>query len=221
MNPNSDTPRGREQQWRLFERTFGNVVSKLPADALIVDVGCGTGILLGWLAARRAGRLVGVEKSYLQARAARLYVPDATVICIDGLSFLSSYSRYFDCVFCTDVLEHIESVPETVALVQSARMALKSGGYFVCRVPNAASLLSTYCRYVDLTHHRLYTATSLVQLLEAGGFSTWRIYGAPAGSRIGAARQWCQELLTKTVFWFCGNRSEKVFTVNLCAVARA
>jgi hypothetical protein len=72
---------------------------------------------------------------------------------------------------------------------------------------------------MDLTHQRCFTATSLVQLLEAGGLAearptplrnvNWR-----DGTRLAA-----EHAFHLCLFYLTGRRSERFFTQNIHAVA--
>ena len=86
----------------------------------------------------------------------------------DGLEYLRSNRDSFDGIFCTDVLEHIPGTANCIEWVQAAHNALRPGGFFVCRCPNAANLTAGFSRYIDLTHERSFTDVSMLQLLEAG-----------------------------------------------------
>jgi len=63
-----------------YECEFGGVLKRFPTDAPILDVGCGMGLLLYWLASTRPDRrqLIGVEISQAQLTLARRTLP-ATV----------------------------------------------------------------------------------------------------------------------------------------------
>jgi 2-polyprenyl-3-methyl-5-hydroxy-6-metoxy-1,4-benzoquinol methylase len=91
-----------------------------------LDVGCSNGSLL--LAAREAGasRLVGVDVSATRLASARLLCA-GTAIDLRLLDFVAQALPEdlgcFDVVFCTDVLEHVHSVPHAFSGLKQALAA--------------------------------------------------------------------------------------------------
>ncbi|MEN6449994.1 MAG: class I SAM-dependent methyltransferase [Thermoguttaceae bacterium] len=142
----------------------------LPKTARILDFGCGWGQqLLGlWCAGYR--NIEGVELVPEQARLANESSQGRiSVHCMDGRQFLAGRPEAYDLVILNDVLEHI-AVSDAVALLVQIRDSLVPGGRIVIRVPNMASLLASYSRYLDITHVAGYTEFSLMQALDQAGF---------------------------------------------------
>jgi 2-polyprenyl-3-methyl-5-hydroxy-6-metoxy-1,4-benzoquinol methylase len=159
-------------------------------DASILDFGCGWGhqLLSLWCAGYR--NLEGVELSPEQARIAQCSSANRIPIaCIDGRLFLRDRLRHYDCIILNDVLEHIPPT-EAILLLDSVRLALKSGGQVVVRVPNMSSLLATYSRYMDITHVTGYTEWSLMQLLDLTGFTEHRLVEVPTPWLTPSFRPW-------------------------------
>ena len=102
--------------------------------------------------------------------------------------------------------------------VQTARAALRPGGFFVCRGPNGANLTASYSRYIDLTHERIFTEVSILQLLEAGGLSGGRVLPIRAGSLGGRTRIAVEAGLHRMIYRLCGQGQVHHFTYNVCAV---
>jgi SAM-dependent methyltransferase len=134
----------------------------LPADALILELGCGTGGNFPMLAGR--GRLyamevdeaaLGLAASRHLARLVRGSLPRA---------FPFAPSR-FDLVVMTDVLEHLD---DERGSLRAARESLKPNGNLLMTVPALSWLWSEH----DATHHhrRRYRAIELRRLLEDCGF---------------------------------------------------
>jgi 2-polyprenyl-3-methyl-5-hydroxy-6-metoxy-1,4-benzoquinol methylase len=104
----------------------------------ILDVGCGTGHLLGVLADRMdpgPTRIVGVDHSAAGIQRARALLPGATWL-VDDLYSLSLKGEPFDLVLCTEVLEHLDE-PERAVHVLRAHCA--PGGRVVVTVPDGAT----------------------------------------------------------------------------------
>ena len=69
------------------------------------------------------------------------------------------------------MLEHLTK-PEVLATFDDVAAALRPGGVFVARVPNAVSPLGGHIRNGDFTHQTSFTARSIRQLAAAAGFDT-------------------------------------------------
>ncbi len=201
-----------------MDLTYGPLLRRLPAGARVLDLGCGSGFLLHWLAGQAGVVTAGVDASPAQAAAAVRAVSGVEVVCRDGLEFLRENPAVFGGIFCIDVLEHVPGDDLLLEWVEAAAMALRPGGFFVCRTPNAANLTAAHARYMDLTHHRSFTAASLVQLLEAGGLTDCRAFAPRAAGFGGRLRHAVEHLLHRLVFRICGRGDERIFTYDVCAV---
>jgi SAM-dependent methyltransferase len=140
---------------------------RLPAQARILELGCGSGGNLAMLG--RYGRLQAME---LDADARRLAqglglcrvdsgaLPDAVPFDDGG----------FDLVCLLDVLEH---VADDVAALARVRRLLGPGGQVLVTVPAYAWLWSAHD--VAHQHHRRYTARQLRRRAEAAGLTVRRL----------------------------------------------
>lgn len=217
-NASSADPRDLSARTRRAnDETFGELVDRLAPGSSVLDLGCGTGLLLAWLSSRPGLQVSGVDASPEQAAAASACLPHIPVECSDGLKYLEAREGAFDAIFCLDVLEHVAR-DVLLEWVEAAWRALKPGGLFVCRGPNAANLTASYVRYLDLTHERCFTAGSLIQLLEAGGFSGPRHVPIRTGHLSGEVRLALESAVHRAVFRLCGRGLERVFTNNVMVV---
>ena len=211
----------REVKRRLLkgmQRTYGRLVASLSAGSRVLDLGCGTGILLYWLSKRPGVVPAGVDNSPSQVELARSVLPGVDIHCADGLDYLRKNPDGFSGIFCTDVLEHIPSRDLCLEWVEAARAALRPGGFFFWRVPNAANLTAAYSRHMDLSHERIFTDTSILQLLEAAGLQDCRAGPFRAGGAAGRVRDAVAWLLHRIIFLACGQGRERIFTNTVCAV---
>ena len=206
------------KDFRMHQRTFGPVLDGVKKGARVLDVGCGVGFLLNWLSRQPGIVAVGTDASPTQLEIARRNLPTVDFTCADGLDYLRSNPDSFDGIFCTDVLEHIPGTDLCIEWVQAARAALRPDGFFVCRGPNGANLTAGYSRYIDLTHERIFTEVSILQLLEAGGLKDTRVLPIQTGSFSGGMRQAIETLLHRLIFRICGQGKVRHFTYNVCAV---
>ncbi len=206
------------KQRASLERTLGPLITNLPASSQVVDIGCGAGHLLHWISQRGQLELTGVDQSEDQLQIARKSLKCVEFCQEDGLSFLYSHVDTFAGIFCFDVLEHIPGEDNLLAWIEAARSSLRDGGFFCCRCPNGANLLANYSRYIDLTHQRMFTRTSLTQLLEAGGFADTQVVPLRSGWWGGGMRLRVEAGVHRMVYHLCGRRPEPVVTTNVCLV---
>ena len=133
----------------------------LPADAQILEAGCGSGGNLAMLA--RHGRVYGMEtnaqalelaaaKGAGQIAAGRLPAP------------IPFDDQKFDLIALLDVMEHLN---EDAAALSALRARLKPGGWLLITVPAYPFLWS---RHDELHHHkRRYVARDLRAVIGAAG----------------------------------------------------
>lgn len=147
-----------------------------PRSGPVVDIGCGSGELIRCLTEdgyQAAGIDVSPEQVEL-ARAAGL----GTVQQGDYRQLLAERPGQLAAVTATDLLEHLTKA-EVLDTFDAVAAALRPGGRFVARVPNAVSPFGGHIRYGDFTHETWYTAGSLRQLAAAAGLAQVRVTGCP------------------------------------------
>jgi 2-polyprenyl-3-methyl-5-hydroxy-6-metoxy-1,4-benzoquinol methylase len=102
-----------------------------------IDIGCGSGRVVG-LAHDLGWDAIGLEsdpKAIQSATTKKLNV-------IHGYANdISNFKNYFDCIYCSHVIEHIYN---PVNFIKNAFDALKPGGTFILITPNANSSLRHY-----------------------------------------------------------------------------
>jgi 2-polyprenyl-3-methyl-5-hydroxy-6-metoxy-1,4-benzoquinol methylase len=197
---------------------YGPLLATLAPGSKVLDIGCGTGLLLSWLAQQPNLVPVGVDMSATQIQHARRTLPNVELVCSDGLSYLRRYPGTFAGIFCLDVIEHLPGLGLCFQWIQAARDALLPSGFFLCRVPNGANLVASYSRYLDLTHERCFTTPSLLQLLEGGGLQACSVLPLRAPHLSGRLRLTVEAMLHRAIFLVCGHGGERIFTNNVYAV---
>jgi 2-polyprenyl-3-methyl-5-hydroxy-6-metoxy-1,4-benzoquinol methylase len=218
MNPTLDPAQMTERLYRNMELMFGRFVRALPKGSLVADLGCGTGFLLYWLARHKNVILSGVDASDSQAELARRAVSSAQIECGDLVAFLKERPGEFSGLFCMDTLEHLETAEDCFEALQAIEAALKPGGFFICRVPNAAHVLGSYSRYMDITHHRSFTSHSLKQALRAAGFTQIELIPTQSSILLGKTRLMLEKWFHRALFLLGGYTMEDTFTQNVIAV---
>lgn len=131
--------RSREQCWEIFRQEYPNYVNEderylrrirhlMPANARILDAGCGWTLPFARQLAGEAQEVVGVDLGI------DFVPPEPNVKAVEGnLEALPFPNQSFDLVMSRSVLEHLER-PEKV--FQEIGRVLKPGGYFVFLIPN-------------------------------------------------------------------------------------
>lgn len=146
------------------------LAERTPIAARVLDAGCATGALLGFLQQEGFSDIVGLDPSPMAARtAAQTYrVPTVTGSFFAPPDDLGS----FDLVVLSHVLEHLTDVPGAIA---GMWRLTRPGGHVYIEVPDA-------CRYVDYlvapfhdfnTEHINHFSVQTLQLaMELAGFTT-------------------------------------------------
>ncbi len=99
-------------------------------DALVLDVGCGGGLLAEGMAARGA-RVTGIDRSPRALGVARTHAEQSGIQVQyeenDAETWAESHAGHYDIITCLEVLEHVPDVERTVA---ACAAMLKPGGHF-------------------------------------------------------------------------------------------
>lgn len=175
----------------LHDALFSETPS-LPSDAIILDLGCGSG---AWLA-RHAGperTLVGVD---LDSALFALQNAQIIVCNLDREDIPVEKGR-FDLVTAIEVIEHLENPGR---LVMNAARALKPGGWFLLSTPNVHSVAARLKHLAqarirqfdgqgDLTHITPIALPFIEAVWPRHGFTIERIWGYPRTGTL-LARRW-------------------------------
>lgn len=159
-----------------------------PADAALLEIGCGAGVMLQD-AARRGWRVTAVEMSPELADLAAARTPQAEIRRGDVLA-LDDLPSGCDAVVALDVIEH---VTDPARLLQRCRDALAPGGLLLLQTPNTDSLRRRLQgRRWDMLdpeqHLTLFSPRALRMLLDAAGFDlVWLRTISGSGTETGAA----------------------------------
>jgi ubiquinone/menaquinone biosynthesis C-methylase UbiE len=157
----------------------------LSAQARVLDVGCGTGRHLLELS-RLPGLFVGLDMNhhdlrkfrYLLALTKRESAVPGHIATVKGDGErLPFANELFDCVLCTETLEH---VPDDGAIVRELMRVLRSGGTLVVSVPDEHSerllwQFSPRYRTTPGGHIRVYRRRAIIDLLRVNGAEPFAI----------------------------------------------
>lgn len=136
-----------------------------------LDVGCGTGLVLGWL--RRyplIGKAVGIDLSAHALAFSRQR--GATALARAAADRLPLSAGHFDVIVCLDTLQHVApACADRETVVECARL-LRPGGYLFLRTNSA--LGHRPLRGVDPNLYRRYRLPELSAMLGEAGLSVER-----------------------------------------------
>lgn len=165
---------------RLIEKMIGRGES-------VIDVGCGTGVLVRSLAATQA-RIVGIDicRSVIETALAKSrHLNNVEFLCCSAEDAPLAAGT-FDAACSIAVLEHLH--PEALSgHLSRIYSLLRPGGIFVAQTPNRLDGPHDVSRYfvplgspAEGLHLREYTKRELVGILEAVGFADFRCTMWPA-----------------------------------------
>lgn len=166
-NWHADTTEHIEKMNRFYAAIIGE---HFPTnkDLSILDIGCGMGFLL--LSLKNAGykNMSGIDTDEQQVRSCNEKNLDVSLV-RDSIGYLNNSSAKYDLITAFDVLEHIPPADQ-ISFLKAINGALKPEGQLIVTVPNANSVLASRNRYIDYTHHVLFTEVSLDFVLYNAGF---------------------------------------------------
>jgi len=139
----------------------------LPANARILEIGCGTGHNLPMLAAFGSVEAIEIDPAAREIASARLGSPVGAA----PLPELSGVDRgAFDLIAVLDVVEHIE---DDVAALKAMATCLKPGGKILITVPAHQWMWSAHD--VVNHHHRRYSKKTLLAAIRAAGLNPGKL----------------------------------------------
>ena len=179
----SPAPHVYERDIDASERTSLSVLARhIPAGARVLDLGCGSGAIGRFLAARdgpAAGPIDGLTLSGEEARRAAPHYRRVEVADLDTCELPALFAPGgYDIIVCADVLEHLR-LPQRI--MNQCRQLLAADGRALLSVPNAgyaglvAELMAGEFRYrpeglLDETHLRFFTRRTLMRFLREHGW---------------------------------------------------
>ena len=154
---------------KLIRKFFSGVEK----DKLILDAGCGEGVLVEELKSR-GYKVFGIDKNYQSEN-----------VQLGDIRKLPYENNVFDVVLLLDVLEHFEYRDQEIVLKEIHRV-LREGGIFIITVPNLAHLNSRFTTFFQgkldrsdaiIDHPGERSMHENVGLIEENGFKVRKIKG--------------------------------------------
>lgn len=146
------------------------ILPLISKDAVVLDVGCGTGLLVNTLLRANFLNVHGIDLSPQQIAVAQKRNLPCSLVDTEYIYNLAEQSPdSIDVLFLMDVLEHVPVV-EQMRFIKCLYTLLKPGAQLVLTVPNANSTFAMRWRYIDWTHHCAFTEHGVEFLALNQGF---------------------------------------------------
>jgi SAM-dependent methyltransferase len=162
-----------EGSFTWWDHKYLPLLGGLDRDAPILEIGCGSGVLLAYLERRGFSHALGIDISDEQVLLAQRR--DVRADRADALPYLRDHNEHFAAIVAVDVLEHF-SRDELVRLAPAIYDALIPQGRLIVQTANGAGLFPRQVIYGDLTHLTIFTPESLAHLLRSVGFRDLTFY---------------------------------------------
>lgn len=146
--------------WHQQPGYFRDVTRHFPADAHLLDVGCGT----GWVS-EHFTNYTGVDGSPDAVKAAGELGRNVSLLDLAGP--LPFKDQSFDGAILKDILEH---VPDPILTVREVHRVVKPGGVVFASSPDAQRWV-----WDDYTHRRPFSRRSFRLLFQDHGFAVERL----------------------------------------------
>jgi len=213
---------------RLWNRYFRlNYLRHLPQDknARILDVGCGMGQFLQFLAATGYPNVAGIDRSDEAAQYCRSR--NLAVERSEALGHLASRANIYDAVVLNDLAEHFTKA-EIVGVIEACYRALRPNGALLVKTVNAANpIVGAHSLAIDFTHEWIFSEESLTQLLRVVGFREIRVLPVKIYTQPYNPIHWLARLLSgglnmlwRMLFFLYGRRGTKCFSKSILAVGK-
>jgi len=156
---------------RNRERVFTRLIRQYANRTMILDVGCGTGLLLRHM----KEDAIGLDINPWNVKKAKEHT--RRQIIRGDAEFLPVRPGVLDLVICTETLEHL---PDPLRALEEMRRVLKQSGKVVGSVPHPHP--GWRLRFLSSTHprgepfHHNYTRSQVATLLEKSGLKVRRVF---------------------------------------------
>lgn len=164
--------------WHQTKQSAIEVLCPPKVGSLILDVGCGSGVITSFLATQYHSNAIGIDGNIKAINFATKQFPNAKFQCrlVDD-DYLIEHD--VDAIFCLELIEHIYK-NQAEALLANFHRLLKSGGSLFITTPNYRSLwpiiewlmdkLKLAPNLGDDQHVTFYTPDKIRAIVEASGF---------------------------------------------------
>ncbi len=162
-----------KSEYELYKRWYLQLIKEFPKNAAILDIGCGSGLMLQFLKQEGFNNLYGIDISEQQVKRARDKGLNADVCNI--FDFIKVNKNKFDIIFALDVVEHFYK-NELLDFFTGLNYLVNKNGILIIHTPNGEGLFPQHVIYGDLTHLTIFNPNSLGQILRLTGFNQIKYY---------------------------------------------
>jgi len=197
-------------------------------DARILDLGCGSGLLLEYLDFKGYTNILGVDVDEVALSKVDKKFKGNIKHINDLLVFLKSESKKFDMIIAKDVIYYFP--PENIiAYMQSITAALNKDGSIIVEVFNGALLTAPYTAAKDFGIVNIFTEKSVRSVLESSLLQVDEVFGVRKIQRRGLKNliyllgvfMW--HLILRSIFLLergVDDGNPKILTKSIIAVGR-
>lgn len=198
---------------KQFDREFLALSGANPGMS-VLELGCGSGLFLRYLAERGFKEIAGVDyDENLQQTLADLEGIDLTFDDVHAFAARAEPNRRYDRIVLFDLLEHME-LDRAISLLGDLKRWLAPGGKLVIRVPNATSPWGLRMQFDSFDHITVYAPNRLRELAHFTDYRCETMVGQTTGKR---RRRALEAALHGVLGWMLTYRPE-IWEPNLLAV---
>lgn len=175
--PYANVSYARYSQYWWSNRYYAHLASRFgPKQGRVLEIGCGLGHLLGWLADRY--QVFGTDINTWALCKARDQVPDGQFICMSAEELGAFPDQTFQIVIAKHVVEHLPNPQKAIA--EMSRV-LSREGLLLLATPNLDSPMrwvkkENWIGYKDPTHISLKPPAEWLDELKKNGFKPRRVF---------------------------------------------
>ena len=167
-----------QRYWHQAKKTAIDILCAPEKDSLVLDVGCGSGVIASYLSVKYSAKVIGLDGNIDAVNFAKAKFPhvDFRPQLVDddfGLNLR------VDSIYCLELIEHIFE-PQAIILLDNFFRLLKPGGKLFLTTPNYRSAWPVIEKLMDLfsgapnlakdQHVAFYNPDSIRALVESRGF---------------------------------------------------